>query len=380
MTARTVKKKKPEIFGKTMSFLHLWLGIVAGLVLFVVATTGGILTFEEELTPLLFSSEQKVQPSGTMLSPDSLVSIAKTVYPDKKIARLYLPQETEHSIKATFGSKKKGLDYVYINPYTGKILSKGKESKRFFVVVLNLHRFLLAGKTGKTITGISCAITFFMTLSGLYLWWPKNKKILKQRLQIKTDASFKRVNWDLHAVSGFYASIFLVVITLTGLVWSYTWVEDLLFKITDGKKEKVAEVKQSPEKIKKADGLYASIVAQTNKVYPHSGGIILSFPEKNDKPVVVSKENQDHVMVTSDQVYFDSRNGQMLDQKTFSSLSLGSQIRKMNKPIHTGSILGWPTKLIAFLTTLICASLPITGFMIYLGRGKKKKKQQVSTI
>jgi len=43
-----------------------------------------------------------------------------------------------------------------------------------------------------------------------------------------------------------------------------------------------------------------------------------------------------------------------------------------NYDIHVGAILGLPTKIIAFIVSLICASLPVTGFMIWWGRRKKK--------
>ncbi|GAA4200226.1 PepSY-associated TM helix domain-containing protein [Pedobacter jeongneungensis] len=372
------KNASKSLLSKTVSFLHLWLGLLAGSVLIIVALTGCILSFEDELTPLLFSKEQQVTPKAERLPADSLVSIAKTNFPKKKIFRMILPAEPSRSVKATFGTKKAGYDYVYLNPYSGEILSKGKENKRFFVVVLNLHRFLLAGTVGKTITGISCAITFFMTISGLYLWWPKNRKVLKQRLVVKQNASFKRTNWDLHAVGGFYVMILLFLITLTGLIWSYDWVENMMFKLTDGKISKPEVVKQPEVKGKKEAGLYEKIISATNTIYAHQGDLTINFPDKKDKPVFVSKENGEARVNTTDQAYFNNRNGELIEKRPFTGLSLGNQLRKLNKPIHTGSIFGWPTKLLMFIVALFTASLPITGLLIYLGRGKKKKKAVVA--
>jgi uncharacterized iron-regulated membrane protein len=375
---RHKKNTLRSLFGKTVSFLHLWLGLLAGSVLIVVALTGCILSFEDELTPVFFAKEQRVTPQAAQLPIDSLVSLAKAVYPKKKIFRMIISPEADRSIKATFGTKKVGYDYLYLNPYSGEILSKGKENNRFFTLVLNLHRFLLAGAIGKTITGISCAITFFMALSGIYLWWPKNKKVLKQRLMVKQNASFKRTNWDLHAVGGFYVMPFLLLITLTGLIWSYDWVENMMFKVTDGKLSKPEVVKQKAEKTKKAEGIYAKIVTETNIIYPRLGELTINFPDKKDKPVLVSKENAEALVNTVDQLYFNNRSGALIEKRTFTGLSLGNQVRKLNKPIHTGSIFGWPTKLLMFIVALLTASLPITGLLIYLGRGKKKKKLGVA--
>jgi len=375
-------KKSGKITGqsainKVLSFLHLWLGLAAGIVLIVVALTGSILTFEEELTPVLFAKEQRVNSMQTRLSADSLVTIAKTVYPKDKIFRMVFPAEADRSIKATFGTKKKGYKYVYINPYTGEILSNGAENKRFFPVVLNIHRYLLAGDFGKAITGISCAITFFLACSGLYLWWPKNKKVLKQRLKVKTDASFKRVNWDLHGVGCFYAMSGLVIITLTGLIWSYDWVENLLFTITNSKIEKTEVVENPNLNAKKVSGIYEIIVSKSNEIYTHRGKMTITFPDKKDKSILLAKENDDQATSAADQLFFDSKTAHLIRAKSFAQLDLGNKIRKLNKPIHTGSIFGWPTKILAFLTTLITASLPITGLLIYLGKKKKVKKKPV---
>ncbi|WP_233207986.1 PepSY domain-containing protein [Siphonobacter sp. BAB-5405] len=51
----------------------------------------------------------------------------------------------------------------------------------------------------------------------------------------------------------------------------------------------------------------------------------------------------------------------------------------MNYDIHVGSVLGFPGKVLAFLASLIGASLPVTGFLVWwnrkgFGKGKGKKK------
>lgn len=57
----------------------------------------------------------------------------------------------------------------------------------------------------------------------------------------------------------------------------------------------------------------------------------------------------------------------------YEKAGFGGKLRKMNYDIHVGSILGFPGKVMAFLASLIGASLPITGFLIWYGRKFKKK-------
>ena len=46
----------------------------------------------------------------------------------------------------------------------------------------------------------------------------------------------------------------------------------------------------------------------------------------------------------------------------------------MNYDIHIGAIGGLAGKIIAFLASLICASLPVTGTLLWYGKKFKKKK------
>jgi uncharacterized iron-regulated membrane protein len=79
----------------------------------------------------------------------------------------------------------------------------------------------------------------------------------------------------------------------------------------------------------------------------------------------------------SDQYYFDQYNGRLLGSLTHPQKSAGMKMNNMNYDIHVGQVLGLTGKIIAFLASLICASLPVTGFIIWLGKRKKPKKNTI---
>src|SRR5690606_39818843 len=56
--------------------------------------------------------------------------------------------------------------------------------------------------------------------------------------------------------------------------------------------------------------------------------------------------------------------------------SAADKLMRMNYDIHTGAILGLPGKFLVFFASLLCASLPVTGFVIWWGRSNKKKHRQ----
>lgn len=367
---------KTKKLKKLIGWLHLWLGLAAGLVILTAALTGSLLVFEDELENIIFKERHIVEPDSKRLSADELVKIAQETFPKKKVSRLIISDEVNHSAEVRDGKKGKAMQVAFVNPYNGKVLYKGFYQKQFFKQVTNLHRNLLLEKTGKIITGISCIICLFLVISGLVLWWPANKNAVKQRFKIKWNASGKRLTWDLHAVSGFYLSLFLLIITLTGLVWSYDWVDDMIFKLADGKPQKEIKVKNENSASDKQSGIYSKMENEMQHIYPYSGTLAFTFPTNAGMSISVQKERSGSVAREIDGAYFDSNTGMLIKELPYELQSTGSKIRRMVLPLHTGSIFGWPSKVLALFVVLFTASLPITGTLIWWNKKKKTAAKQ----
>lgn len=369
---------------KILGWLHLWLGIVSGAVVLVVALTGSLLVFEEELEHTFHSSFFYVEaPANTPRLPlDNLLANVQQQYPGYTSGSIRIEPEANRSIiyilQKGKGKEKAKQLIVSVNPYTGKIIEALPANKRFFTIVLQLHRYLCLGETGKAITGISCVIFVIMVLTGLVLWWPK-RNARKQRFRVKWNASFKRLNWDLHAVSGFYVNLVLLAISLTGLVWSYKWVNGLLFYTFNGsfKQEKVTA---PPSPAVKGTGIayFEKIYTATNERLPYHGPVTIRF-ESDSLAISSAKYNEAaSTSNTYDFLYFQAGTGNLIKERLHENESAGMKARRLVYPIHTGSIYGWPTKIIALISSLVGASLPVTGLLIYLGRKQKKPVKKVS--
>lgn len=364
-----------KTFKKKIGFLHLWLGLVSGLIVFIVALTGSILVFEEEIDAFVNPEFYKVSEIGTKKIPvDYIVQDIQKKYSIKKISRIHTFNDPQRTFIITGkNTDKKGMIFS-VDPYTGKVLGEIPERSRFFSVVLDLHRHLILGDVGKFITGCSCLIFVFMLISGLILWWPKKIKNLKQRLTVKWSASFKRVNWDFHSTFGFYTFLFLLIISLTGLTWSFKWFESGIYLLADGTAKKESAKVENPTKIDpKLDKafFYQKIFSKTDSIYSFKGDTQIRMPSDTINSIMVIKLNiEESIPNISSLVYFDKYTGKILKIKPYESFSNGDKVRRLIYPIHTGSIYGYPTKIIAFLVCLFGLSLPITGLLIWLGRKK----------
>ncbi|OQP47142.1 hypothetical protein A4H97_06430 [Niastella yeongjuensis] len=363
-----------QIFGK----LHLWLGLASGLVVLIVAGTGILLVFEDELDEWANKDFYVVDvpQNAQRVSLDSMYHVAKAYDSSIKVTRMYLESKAPEQSVIFYAKKKKTHTWhIAVNPYTGKIIRAREFDKRFFGVVLNLHRHLCMDETGKVITHASCLIFVLMVITGLILWWPKRWHILKQRTRIAWSSKWKRLNWDLHAVGGFYVHLVLLCISLTGMVFAYPWFSNFVYQLADGKP---APKKEAPSNTIKAPikaGFYESLYEQANAKLPYKGRVTILLPEKDSLAITVNKMNREAAVDNViDVLYFEKGTGRLLKESLFKNSSTGNKIRRMNLPIHTGKLFGWPTQILVLIAAMVAFSLPITGFSIWMGRKKKKAK------
>ncbi len=344
---------------------------------FILGITGAVYAFQDEIKALIYKDRLHVNiPKGAVRLPLSqLIPIAeKAIGKDRKISRAELSQTPGHTYmfrsmkvdKTAFGYWNYYQYYkkVYLNPYTGEVVFKENAKKEFFTVVLALHMNLLLGDTvGHFIVRWSVVCFVILLLSGLVLWWPKKWKAkqLKKSFKIKWDAKFKRLNYDLHNVSGFYTFILLMIISLTGLMWS--------FELTTEKKTKILSDTTQVATVMPAD----QILGQAIKASPETAYFLYSFPSAKSGTVNVSAYQDEMRLYRRVQYKFDRYNGKLLQKGAeFGMLSTGAKLIAMNYDLHTGSVLGITGKILAFFAGLIAAGLPITGFLIWWKRGKAK--------
>ncbi|WP_208025658.1 PepSY-associated TM helix domain-containing protein [Niastella caeni] len=366
-----------QIFGK----LHLWLGLATGLVVLIVAGTGILLVFEDELDEWANHDFYfvPVPQNAQRLPVDSLYHGAAAYNPALRISRIYIETKAPDRSIVFRAQKGKGQTWnIAVNPYTGKVIEGVNYNKSFFGVVLNLHRHLCMNDAGKAITGTSCLIFVIMIITGLVLWWPKRWQMLKQRTRIAWSSKWKRLNWDLHAVGGFYVHIVLFAIAITGLTWSYSWFNNAIYLLFDGKPMKKNEAPANIVKQPIAAGYYESIYQQANNKLPYNGRITMTLPEKDSLAITVNKMNHEaSVYNIADVLYFEKGTGRLLKETLFKNASTGTKVRRMVYPIHTGRLYGWPTQIIALIAAIVAFSLPITGLLIYLVGRKKRKARAV---
>ncbi len=385
--------------------IHLYLSLACGLVIAIVCFTGATLVFEKEFQVLLYPERYRVAAGAERVSIGQMVAavgqqVAKAqvssvkVYADPaRTVEIGYQQEGEGprggegakpgkeggkpraaGEKGGKGGKeggKGGGSQAFVNPYTGQVVGLQSGRSPFFFTMFSLHRWLLAGDTGKLIVGVSTSVFLFILITGIVLWWPQNRKILRQRLRLKLDGGWKRINHDLHIVVGFYAAIFLFAFAFTGLAWSFQWFNDGIYWVT-GTENVRPEPPLSTPREGAAAVTFDQVYAAAQRQAPGAEFYTLQAPKDAEGAFSVMLMPRDAAHErASDQLFFDQYSGALLGKTLFAEKNLGQRVRATFYPVHVGSIAGLPGRIVAFLACVAGVTFPVTGVILWLNRLKK---------
>src|SRR5690606_3345166 len=130
-------------FRKINNWLHLWLGLISGIIVFIVCITGCIWVFNEEITGLLEPETRVEKQNKPVILPSAIKEIAQKEFPEMKVS--YVTYQQGRAANVGLGERRKGGATLKINPYTGEVISKKVRQRGdvdFFRFILNGHRFL----------------------------------------------------------------------------------------------------------------------------------------------------------------------------------------------------------------------------------------------
>lgn len=200
---------------------HFYAGLLVAPVMILLAVTGIIYLFKPQLDPLMYPHLLQVEVQEKALSADAQLARVHDTYPGAVVDQ-YLPPATPDS-SAQFVVQVNGatLD-LFINPYTGQVLGTQHGLYNLQAIARALHGELMVGKVGDAVVELAAGWGIVLVVSGLYLWWPRGSGgagVFWPRLSSRGRAFWR----DLHAVIGFWGSLGLLFMLLTGMTWTGIW-------------------------------------------------------------------------------------------------------------------------------------------------------------
>jgi uncharacterized iron-regulated membrane protein len=371
--------------------IHLWIGLSMGFLLSVVGITGSISVFYQEL-------DQWLNPGVLSVSPDPrgekayrplqeiLDAASRAALVNDKRSNILPPRVSDSTYGIGYlrpANKVTGLPETWVsirvNPYTAQVtgmrsfpLDAGFPPGIIdFLSVLH-YRLLLDDFWGGTIVAVVGLVGIFSMLTGLILWWPLTGN-WHQVLTVKLSASKKRLNFDIHKISGVFFCVVLSAVFLSGVYMNLN-------------RQFVALVQFfSPD---------TSVVPIINTV-THSGqpvGLakanqIVSEAYPEGEPNWWSDDNgsgqyqisRRKVSSTSNFwaeriVTVDAYSGKVINVRDATTRkTAGDTFLDWQWPLHSGKAFGWTGRILVFLSGLVCPILFITGVIRWLQKRRSKE-------
>ena len=363
---------------KTLFQLHWFFGITAGLVLALMGITGAAVSFQDELLRALNPSVLSVEKREAGVLPPAELVRKLEASEGKTVSMLWVETDSGSAARVFFTpppGERRG-QMRYFDPYTGDYMGDAV-GQDVFGFILQLHRFLAMGDTGRQITGACTLILLFFCLSGLYLRWPRQVASWRAWLTLDWRKKGRSFNWDLHSVFGTWCLLFYLLAALTGLSWSYEWYNQGLNKLLSDapqneRMRKHGPPPQGPAPVANYDAIWSSIYSSAG---PGLSAYNIRMPAVAGQPATVFYllKNSPHDRALN-QINLDPATGAVKSHDRYASKSLKAQLLTSLYALHTGSYFGLVGRIILTVSSLLMPLFFITGWLLYLDRRRKKRQ------
>jgi uncharacterized iron-regulated membrane protein len=343
--------------------LHLLIGLCSAIVLLVLSLSGAVIAFEPELNRIMHPQLTQVTATGPRLSWDTVKQRVEQQAPGWKLNRFYFPDAPNDSTYVRMRSvKTHRIRQVYVNQYTGQILGSTEDGPNLLIRIHDLHvNFLtgnLTGHPGNIVVMAGTWSLLALSITGLILWFPRKV------LHFRWSSPAPRLNRDLHMSLGFWSSAAMFAFALTGLGLHY-------------QTGKLVDLLNRSGGAVSIPGHGTSIEAMMETAREALPGAViprLLLPEKAGDPVFFyMRFPEDKTPAGRSFVTLNARTGDVLSiGSSRTAPVLESALVQYTREIHTGTLFGLPTRILAALLAFSLSILTLTGPLIWITKQRAR--------
>ena len=379
--------------------IHLWLSVPFGIIITLICFSGAMLVFEPDITRIIRSEVYYATSSeGKPLPMDVLMEKVKATLPDSvSITGITVFADKDRTYQVNLSKPRRAS--MFIDQYSGNITGK-YERIGFFSIMFKLHRWLLDSsnphggglKIGKLIVGVSTCIFVIALISGVVIWWPRVRTGLRRSLTITTKNGWRFFWKSLHVAGGLYALVIVLVMALTGLTWSFDWYRSAFYAVcgveyaprhNNGRNAKNSRDSHNAHGIKREridDGKEDIETWRQHSEFGHWQQFYDELKIQNpDAPQITIGIEKATVKLgsmgngrASDSYVYKNRTEAISPSAKYADSDPADKLRGWIYSIHTGSFGGMTTRIMWFFASILGASLPITGYYMWIRRLKKR--------
>jgi len=356
---------------KLLFNLHLYCALAIGVFIAIFGVTGAIMAFEPELDHLLHPHRSYVEPQGSPKPLAELSAAAGKVVPGQPVLFALSPA-ANISWQVIYRDAA-----VYVNPYTGEVLGVDRSPTEFLGYVHQLHLRLLTPlwlpkrdprQIGKQVMSWAGVASLFLLLSGLYLWWPT------KRVRVEWRSGERRSWFDLHNSIGIVSLLFLLVLSLTGVLIGFDrQATPMFYKLTRSE-----PVQRPNTSVKPQPGTPVISPERALEIaraaLPGAAPILLTAPNPGQLYQVALRYPEDLTPGGRSRVFIDPYGGKVVQAESSRTTAAGQRLVILNRALHTGDIFGMPSKVAVSLASLAIVAQFVTGLVMWRKRVAQQRR------
>lgn len=376
---------------------HFYAGLFCIPFVLWLSVTGTIYLFKPQIEAWLDRPYAQLTIDGPIAAPQAQVAAALAAVPGSVLNAYELSRSPQSAVRVLVG-KGGELWRVYVHPQSLAILHTVREEDRFMRWIFRLHGELMLGDRGSMLVELAASWAVVMLLSGLYLWWPRDRHgmagIVYPRLR-----SGRRLFWrDAHAVTGLWVSLFALLLIASGLPWAKSW-GGMLKSVRQW--NAVTEVKQdwstgrSDERARLVDA-NTPVVAPLDEHAGHAGhetsatatiatdysGLDRLVPVVNalalQPPVLIAPPSKSAQGWTARSdtanrpqrvtLKLDAVSAAITERRGFDDKPLADRVIAVGIAAHEGQLFGWFNQALGLFTTLGLSLVSVSAIVLWWRR------------
>ena len=361
-------------FKHALQTIHLWLGLLLAIPIIIIGLSGSALLLQREI---LAYSVPAATAEGQRATLEDLVAAAQKAAPENATPRSIVPPAYTGA-PTTINFDMNGRPprtRVHVDPVSGEVLGTEPVTNRGPILdfLIRAHAFLLLpAPIGFPMVGWMAGVMTFMAVSGLVLWWPR-KGMWRHAFWMRKGSRGLRFHLEFHHVVGFWGSVILFVMGLSGLYLVYpdTFRQTTEMVLPSERSSRDSERQYAPGPAPlHADGAVTAALAAV----PNTRAVNVQLPPTPDLPFVVHLEtNEFRPKLPPILVTLNANTGEINFIDDPRRYSISDKFLNLQHTLHFGIGLGWAWKMLVFISGILPLALAITGLMIYVKRRAAKR-------
>ncbi|MEN5062291.1 PepSY domain-containing protein [Luteimonas sp. TWI1416] len=204
---------------------HLYAGLFVAPFLLVLAVTGAIYLFNDELNDAFYPQLRFTSAPWTARVPlGEMIDAAQANTPDATPTRIELPADHLRAAQVHLQLADGASRIAYVDPGDGTVLGVLAPARTLVGIAERLHGSLMLGTFGRYVMELAACWTVLLIVSGLYLGWPRAQDERWWRAVLPKLGSRGRMLWkSIHRATGLWVALLVLFLVATGLPWAVFW-------------------------------------------------------------------------------------------------------------------------------------------------------------